>query len=353
MREDLRGEGTPSFPYTLSLILKENNFSNTNLLLDDKRDPVSENVKISYFLVPWKILVSKADTLRIVSKLMSPLTPLVVLVAKLKKMKIISQPDFAEDLIPNKKSLKSFLVYYIIKLNLSLMDKVVFATPYEEEVLSSISKIPNKKLKIIPLPSRFAPQEHTNPKDYILTVSCWKEKKNLDKMIRVFSEVLKKNPKLKLKIVGPFHKGNYFIAEENRFESGEEYEKKIMRLIQELNLSKKILFLGSKKGKELEDLFRKAKIFYLPSKFESFGMVYVEALSFGLPIIAEKNSAIKYILQSGENGFLSSSEREQEAFINKLLSDKKLYKAISNNALESSRKYQPKEILQKWEKIFK
>lgn len=350
MWEDLRSEGMPSFPYAISLLLDKEGYFNKNFLIYDKRDKRKDNLEIPYWKIPFKLITQNSDAIRIVSKLMHPLTPLVILVAKIKGMNVISQPDFAEDLISGKKTLKEFFKKLIIKFNLSLMDKIVLATPYELELLSKIKKIPSKKIVIIPLPSKIKPKKG-KPKNYILTVSCWKDKKNLHKMIKVFSKLKKYNKNIKFKIVGVFHKGRYFIHDENRYETGEEYEEKIKKLVDDLKLSKEVSFLGIKKGKELEDLFKNAKLFYLPSKFESFGMVYVEALSSGLPVVAEKNSAIQYIIEDKKTGFLVNSEKEQEEAIKKLISDKSLYNKMSANCLKSAEKYQPENIASQWKKL--
>lgn len=53
--------------------------------------------------------------------------------------------------------------------------------------------------------------------------------------------------------------------------------------------------------------FSKADVFILPSYQDSFGMVYLEALSFGLPIIATKMYAIPEMVIDGENGILVAS----------------------------------------------
>lgn len=52
--------------------------------------------------------------------------------------------------------------------------------------------------------------------------------------------------------------------------------------------------------------FSKADVFILPSYQDSFGMVYLEALSFGLPVIATKMYAIPEMVIDGENGILVS-----------------------------------------------
>lgn len=63
----------------------------------------------------------------------------------------------------------------------------------------------------------------------------------------------------------------------------------------EANLDKKKLH---------EEYFSKADVFILPSYQDSFGMVYLEAISFGLPIIATRMYAIPEMVVDGENGVL-------------------------------------------------
>lgn len=64
------------------------------------------------------------------------------------------------------------------------------------------------------------------------------------------------------------------------------------------NLNKKLLH---------DNYFSKADVFIVPSFQDSFGMVYLEALSYGLPIIATKIFATPEMVYDGENGFLVPS----------------------------------------------
>lgn len=83
------------------------------------------------------------------------------------------------------------------------------------------------------------------------------------------------------------------------------------------NLIDKIIFTGEIKNREeLYKYYNRAKVFVLPSKWESFGIVMVEAMAFGNYIITSDTCAAKDITSNGEIGKIvkidSSQELEEE-----------------------------------------
>jgi glycosyltransferase involved in cell wall biosynthesis len=57
------------------------------------------------------------------------------------------------------------------------------------------------------------------------------------------------------------------------------------------------------------ELFKNADIFVMPSMMEGFGYVYLEAMNFGLPVVALKiHSAIREIVDDGKTGYLVEPE---------------------------------------------
>ncbi len=60
--------------------------------------------------------------------------------------------------------------------------------------------------------------------------------------------------------------------------------------------------LGSREA--LEDLYRRAHVFVLPSRYEPFGIVFLEAMMHGLPAIGTNRCAMPEIIQDGETGAL-------------------------------------------------
>ncbi|MDG1143865.1 MAG: glycosyltransferase [Burkholderiales bacterium] len=63
------------------------------------------------------------------------------------------------------------------------------------------------------------------------------------------------------------------------------YSAEIKTVIKHLNLSSSVQLLGYKEGKEKDSLFRSSDLFVLPSYSENFGLVVLEALSYGLPVV--------------------------------------------------------------------
>ncbi|HEY7698624.1 MAG TPA: glycosyltransferase, partial [Vicinamibacteria bacterium] len=54
----------------------------------------------------------------------------------------------------------------------------------------------------------------------------------------------------------------------------------------------------------LEDRFRRAQVLVVPSSYEGFGIVYLEAMGFGLPVIASASGATDEIVRHESTGFL-------------------------------------------------
>jgi glycosyltransferase involved in cell wall biosynthesis len=73
----------------------------------------------------------------------------------------------------------------------------------------------------------------------------------------------------------------------------------------------------------------------LPSSYESYGIVYVEAQQFGLPVIGTTEGAAKEIISHGDNGYLVPPEDPQALadLLQKLHHDRPLLLTMGRNAL--------------------
>lgn len=81
-------------------------------------------------------------------------------------------------------------------------------------------------------------------------------------------------------------------------------EKRFAREIKKKGLDKKIHWYGAKTGVDLKKHFQDSSIFISTSRFEGFPLVFAEAMSFGLPVLAMKNSGSEEVLNKGEYGIL-------------------------------------------------
>jgi glycosyltransferase involved in cell wall biosynthesis len=82
------------------------------------------------------------------------------------------------------------------------------------------------------------------------------------------------------------------------------YVKKIHSIIKKNHLFDQIEFTGPLPGDALPDQYRNHHIMVLPSENEAYGIVYLEAMQFGLPVIGTTSGGAKEIINHGENGFL-------------------------------------------------
>jgi len=83
---------------------------------------------------------------------------------------------------------------------------------------------------------------------------------------------------------------------------------RIKRAIKEKNLRGKVQFLGSKKQDELRKYYSVADTLVFPSLYESFGLVALEALACGTPVIASRIGEMTTIIREGKNGLSFSPD---------------------------------------------
>ena len=62
--------------------------------------------------------------------------------------------------------------------------------------------------------------------------------------------------------------------------------------------------MGNQPHKNVMEFMSKTNLFSLPSWKEGFGIVYIEAMAHGKPVIAVKGEGIEDVIVHGENGFL-------------------------------------------------
>ena len=101
--------------------------------------------------------------------------------------------------------------------------------------------------------------------------------------------------------------------------------------IQANQLQDYIQILGAKPNQELVKYYSETDVFFFPSKAESFGIVQIEALACGIPVVAAPNAGSQYIMNTF-CGFLSPdfSPQNYANLLNKAL-DKKWDKEKMRN----------------------
>ncbi|PHR69108.1 MAG: hypothetical protein COA67_11190 [Lutibacter sp.] len=197
---------------------------------------------------------------------------------------------------------------------------------------------PNVDCTVIPNPSPFPPFNDLAVKENIvLAVGSQSYNKGYDRLINIWRKVNEKYPLWKLKIYGK-----------------QSEELKLQEKINEFGLDE-CVFLNDP-IKNIEEQYKKASIFVMPSRSEGFGMVLIEAMNYGVPCVSfDCPHGPADIIKNDEDGFLienGNTENFANAVIS-LIEDKEKRERMGNNARENVMRYMPESIMQPWNSLFK
>ncbi|MCP4608621.1 MAG: glycosyltransferase family 4 protein [Planctomycetes bacterium] len=162
--------------------------------------------------------------------------------------------------------------------------------------------------------------------------------KGVEYLIRAMAIVNAKEQHIKLLLVG----------------DGEE-RRDLENLVKQMDIGEVVTFVGKVPNEEVSKYLIASDVFVLPSLSESFGIVNLEAMACGLPIVASGVGGLPDIIKSGENGFLVEP-RNPEQIAEKillLLGDDVLRKKISKVNREHSKSYSWETVVQKLENIYR
>ncbi len=121
---------------------------------------------------------------------------------------------------------------------------------------------------------------------------------------------------------------------------------RLQKLCSELGIGDLVVFLGKRNQNLLPYYYSAAELLILPSHYESFGMVALEAMACGIPVVASEVGGLALLVQDGLNGY-SVPEGDPIALGNKLtelIRDNDLRKKLGQQANRYAQDFS-------WEKI--
>jgi glycosyltransferase involved in cell wall biosynthesis len=239
---------------------------------------------------------------------------------------------------------RNFFFYILIKIILNQADKVITVSKSNFEKIKELGFAE----KTIIIPNGFNPnifrkldkleiRKKLNlppKKKIIITVGNLVPVKNQEVLIKSMSSLLKKEKNVVLYIIGDG------ILKED-----------LQKSIDKKGLNNYVKLVGKKPHEEIALWMNAADLFVLSSRAESFGVVNIEALACGKPVVTTINGGSEEIISSEECGFLVGDPDDYEKFAEMI--DKALKKKWNPEIIiKYSEKYTWSRVIKKFDKLF-
>jgi len=113
-----------------------------------------------------------------------------------------------------------------------------------------------------------------------------------------------------------------------------------------------IRWFGHIREEKLIELYQTAWVFCLPSRYEGFGIPYIEAMACGTPVVASPNSGVKDVLENGKYGVITSDEYLGNTII-QLLRNKQIRDRYISEGLRRAKQFSWDEVIKTYEALYK
>ncbi len=194
--------------------------------------------------------------------------------------------------------------------------------------IRQIRSLNPNKIFVVPFPvdtKKFFPLKgrKTDERYLLLVARVNDARKNAMMLLNSFSEVIKEFPDAKLVIIGDKPEARY------------------VEKCDELGISQLVQFLDRIPNEKTVEYYQNASIFTLSSLQEGLGIVVLEAMACGVPVVATRCGGPEQVVVDGVNGFLVENNNRQQftEAILKLLRDESLRKRMGENAAKQVQEY--------------
>jgi glycosyltransferase involved in cell wall biosynthesis len=154
-------------------------------------------------------------------------------------------------------------------------------------------------------------------------------------LLKAVRKIKKIIPDIDLHIVGAVRKEKYF--------------RELKKYVHDNDLEQNVAFLGPLSGAEVKKEYSECSIFVLPSEEESLGLVLVEAMAAGKPVIASNIGGIPYVVINNETGYLleyGNADELAERIIS-LTKDDKYRTEMGRKGIKRANDFRNEEITKK------
>jgi UDP-glucose:(heptosyl)LPS alpha-1,3-glucosyltransferase len=125
-------------------------------------------------------------------------------------------------------------------------------------------------------------------------------------------------------------------------------------MAKEVQIISDVIFTGPVKKENLIRMYLASDLYIMLSKFDTFGMVVLEAMAAGLPVIISGNVGAKDIVQEGENGFIISDTSDANYIAAKiaLLLDENIRRPFTAAACQTAAQNTWDDVTKKYAAIY-
>ncbi len=199
------------------------------------------------------------------------------------------------------------------------------------------------RIKVIPngIDATWLNQKDLHPKKLelnekpfnLIFVGSFIKRKQVQLLIKQIESLINKGENVKLTLVG----------------GGGSEHNNILTLIKDKDY---ISFLGSLNFNEIIEIYKNMHAFIMLSKRETFGLVYIEAISQGLPIIYSKGETIDSYFKIGEVGY-PINPKDTNELLDAVNYIKNRYSHISKNCIDKAKKFDWSSVVKEYLNIYK
>ena len=225
-------------------------------------------------------------------------------------------------------------IFNKLKYNNGKVDKLICISDYikkvllkdgipEEKLVTVRSGVDINKFDDIKPPENFRNNLGIKKDEYLIgTVAAFAGHKDYPNLLKAFSILRKRNPNIKLCIVGD---GSL--------------KKQVYDLANELNIFENIIFTGYVNN--VGNYLKSFDVFVLASKKEGLGTSIIDALAIGCPVVTTRTGGIPELIENEENGILVDPKNPNllADALGDLLSNSEKRSRLSIAAKESAKKY--------------
>lgn len=237
----------------------------------------------------------------------------------------------AGDANPVKNLFAKFWMDSLVR-KLKRLDRFVVLTEEDRQAWPELHNV-----RVIPDPMSFVPtQQSPLTANRVIAVGRYVYQKGFDLLLQAWAVVEKQHPDWQLAVFGQGDRTPY------------------EQQMHALDIDPSRCHLNGPTA-DIQSEYARSSLFVFSSRFEGFGMVLVEAMSCGLPVVSFAcPCGPRDIVSDGEDGLLVATGNVDAlaGALSRLMSEERLRRQMAQNALRNAQRFRMEHIAQQWQRCF-